>query len=218
MKTFVSCLAVGLLGAISCGGGDGDGGKCSDFEACGGEVIGEWKIKKPCDLNAAVAGVDLEFDLCPTATVDASGLTVSGMTTYGADKTFSSTYQLGGTVAVTLPRECLNIAGGITATCAQVQQGINMALAADPDTQGITVTCQGSSSCVCTAPVPSQPPETESGTWSTSGTSLTTTSDGASETSQYCVSGKSLRIRQEIEIPMGMMGTMTVPYLLLEKK
>ena len=176
--------SVAMTVLAGCGGSDG--GSCGMVAACGGDVVGEWTIVDTC-LSAT--GGAMFGDFCPTATVDPSGLRMSGTGTYRADMTYSGNVTLSGSMAFVLPAACLTM-GGITLTCAQIDQGVKQAQIDDPDPSIQSVSCSGSSSCRCTTEMVPQI-STTSGTYTTSGTTLV--EDGTSS-SEYCVQGNELHI------------------------
>jgi hypothetical protein len=184
MKNFLSVGVFGLVALAAfagCGGGS-DGASCGNTAACGGDVVGTWKITSSC-VKADMT--DFTAD-CPTATVSSSGLQITGTITYNADKTYTSMATISGKVAVTLPASCLSM-GGVTVTCAQLQQLLNT----DPSTP---TTCTGSSSCTCTVTQMNQT-STENGTYTTTAAGLLTQTAAGNTTpdeSDYCVKGTSM--------------------------
>jgi hypothetical protein len=176
-------LAMTML--AGCGGSDG--GSCGTVAACGGDVVGEWTIADTC-LTASGGGA-LFGDFCPTATVDAAGLRVTGTASYRADLTYSATATMSGSMAFVLPPSCLTMSG-ITLTCAQLDQAVKQAMMDDPDPSIQSISCAGSGSCRCTMQMTPQT-STSSGTYTTSGSTLV--EDGA-ESGQYCVKGNELHL------------------------
>jgi hypothetical protein len=167
--------------------------------ACGGDVVGTWKIDKVCYADSLVMGAGSS---CPSATVEASGITVSGSTSFKADKTYATSTMIGGTIRLTMPPSCLTV-NGITVTCAQLQQALAQSLGRANSPYDMA-TCSGSSSCTCTLHLKPQTQQ-ESGTWSTSGNVLTTTAAGQRpESSDYCVKGTELDVTDTMSMPMGM--------------
>src|SRR5688572_8596237 len=99
--------SVAMTVLAGCGGSDG--GSCGMVAACGGDVVGDWTIVDTC-LTASGGGA-LFGDFCPTATVDAAGLRMSGMGSYRADLTYSGMTTLSGSMAFVLPASCLTMNG-----------------------------------------------------------------------------------------------------------
>jgi hypothetical protein len=150
---------------------------CGLADACGGDVVGTWKISTFCVSNAASPfGAS-----CPSGTDDVS---VSGDETFDvrADGTVSTTTNISVNSAIHVPTSCL---GGIDCTALQSQ------LAAQG--QG-TVTCTASpTGCDCQQALPVA--VTGSGTYTTSGSTFTVSTTGGSPQSySYCVRGSTLQL------------------------
>jgi hypothetical protein len=189
-------LAVEFLGMAlafaGCGGGglDGTSGSCTSGKACGGNIVGSWHISSSC-LTVDITSSD-DPDFCPGETSKASGFTITGDGTYGADLSYTETSTLTGNVIVHLPPSCLT-SQGITATCGQVTQGLMQEAAADGFS---TVNCVADSGCTCTVGLMPQT-TTTTGIYSTTAAGLLTEMDTGSATadlSDYCVSGNTLTI------------------------
>jgi hypothetical protein len=176
----VACLGVlASTGLSACGGG---AGTCGNTAACGGDLVGTWKVTSSCvTINATMFD-----DMCPTASVRTSDVSVKGSMTFNADLTYTSTATLMGKAVITLPASCLTGPGG-TVTCAQ----LNALFALDPSTAGVT--CVGTSSCTCTGPL-SDAPSNETGTYTTTAAGILTqtATGGTPEESAYCVKGTTL--------------------------
>jgi hypothetical protein len=162
---------------FSCGGGSA--GTCGKVEPCGGSVVGSWKAAATC-ANSDFVTMSFEQSLmgsCASAT--ASGFTVSqtGTATFNADMTYSVSIVDSSTVNFTIPASC-NTSNVDCATFASYVQQASSA--------GTTVTCTGSGTCNCH--LATTMPQTDSGTYTTTGTTITINSaDGSSQTGDYCV-------------------------------
>jgi hypothetical protein len=179
---FLSVWALTIL--PGCGG---SGGTCGNTTACGGDIVGTWKITSSCisvDATSMVASMG-----CPGETASASGFTITGSITYNADMTYSSNSTLSGNVVVGLPASCLT-QQGITITCGQLQQ-VLQGMAATAGFQ--SVRCSGSSGCSCTVALAPQA-STETGTYGTTaaGVLTTTAAGGTPSGGDYCVKGTTL--------------------------
>jgi hypothetical protein len=183
----LSWVGATIAVTVVAGCGGSDGGSCGMVAACGGDVVAEWTIVDAC-LTASDSGA-LFGDFCPTATVDTSGLTASGMASYRADMTFDGTITMSGSVAFVLPASCLTM-NGITLTCAQLDQGLKQAMMDDPDPSIQSIACSGSGSCRCTMQMTPQT-SAGSGTYSTSGTTLL---ENGATAGDYCVKGNELHL------------------------
>lgn len=186
-KTTLTLLGLGVLAAmvsgVSCGGSDE--GTCSMANACGGDIVGNWKITSSC---LKVTGTFDNAD-CPTASINAS-LHATGTASYRADMTYSLAFVLSGTETIGFPATCLTV-NGVTVTCDQ----LNQQFATNPPA-GITAlhcTSAGSGGCNCTTTLPDQT-DTEVGTYTTGAGTLTTTQAGSTPEpgGGYCVQGTTL--------------------------
>jgi hypothetical protein len=195
VATVVLSAAFGLT-MLSCGGG---GGSCGKVQPCGGNVVGTYNIGTACFDNAALtmeAGVD-----CPGASVSVSGLNVSGSGSFNADMTYSVTETISASLSETLPASCLTM-NGVTFTCAQLDLAIQQLLLDQPGTYQ-SAHCSGSSSCTCSFVLAPQT-TSETGTYTTAGTTITTTDSlGSVSSSPYCVQGNELHMLQ-VDMTMAM--------------
>jgi hypothetical protein len=144
-------------------------------------VVGTWQVTQSCfsirqDLSGACGG----GNAWATETV-----TFTGTLTYNADLTYNSS--LGGTDVVHYhyPSSCL-----APSTCDQFGQTLTKGgvtnLTCTADAAAATCDCDG------LAPVVSEGP---TGTYSISGTTLTTVTNGSTSTSSFCVQGNVLHER-----------------------
>jgi hypothetical protein len=179
----------------------GSSGSCGKVQPCGGDLVGDYNVSVAC-YNSAALNMDIGME-CPGATITLSGVGVSGSASFNADLTYTMTTTVAISARETIPASCLMM-NGITLTCAQLDQAIQQVIAMNP-TVYQSARCAGSSSCTCTftlAPMT----QTEAGTYTTSGTTMTTTaSGGTSSSDEYCVQGNELHIVQlDMTMPMGM--------------
>jgi hypothetical protein len=184
-------LAWLLSGFVSsCGGGGGGTGQCAGNNSCGGNVVGTWSISNLCVQNAAAAAMGTS---CPQTQVDASGLMETGTITFNSDMTYASTATLSGTIRETLPSSCL-MSQGVTVTCAQLNTELQTLVQAANSPFSGGSCAQASSGCACSFQVASQT-STESGTYSVSGSTITTMPTGGTNSSEtYCVQGSTLTL------------------------
>ena len=206
-RTMVAMVvfSAALMSMVSaCGGGSGS---CGKVTPCGGDVVGNWTISGAC-FNAAALNMDIGMS-CPGATVSITALSVSGSVSFNADLTYTTVGTASISVRETIPASCL-AAGGGTLTCAQLDQQIQQDIAANPSSTQ-SGHCEGSSICTCT--VTNGPQTTsETGTYTTSGTTLTfTDSAGSISSNGYCVQGDELHVVQlDMTMPMGTIQADTV--------
>jgi hypothetical protein len=193
MRSPFVVLGITLVSAAvpmaGCGSGDGGGGSCSVGEACGGDIVGTWNFSKYC-LN----GMMSFEEFCPTATVDTSGIVPTGTAQFTASMTYMVNITLAGDFRVTLPSACLT-QQGITITCDQLNQSYQMIIA-QPDSPFTSASCTaGGGGCRCAFGFRSTA-STESGTYTISGNTVTTTNaaDGMADTLGYCATANSLEL------------------------
>lgn len=209
--TSVLFLGLGALAVLSsCGGGSSNGGgTCSSAAACGGNIVGSWMITSSCitvDTSSMMPEVD-----CPGATGSAEGFKITGTATYGADMTYTENSTMSGTVVVNLPSSCL-MQQGLTLTCAQVQQVLQLAIAGS---EFSSATCTGSSGCTCKMVlVPQMSTETGTYTATTAGLLTQMATGGDTSQSDYCVKGTTLTESPRAMGGMnGVSGTITLTKL-----
>jgi hypothetical protein len=205
VRGFVGALTL-LLAACGSSTGSGD---CGMVQPCGGDLTGTWQIDTVCADSGSLTNA-FQDPQCPTAMAALGPVSVSGTLSFNGDKSYTVTELSSGSIIVTLPPACLTV-NGITLNCAQVQQGIETAAAADTPPTFSSVTCSGTTSCTCSMTFPKMVMN-DAGTWSTSGTNLTiiSTTQGP-DSSGYCVQGTELHlITLDMTIPMGSMGTLKI--------
>jgi len=202
-----SFLMSAVLAVSSCGGGSG-GASCGAPEACGGDVVGTWKVTSSCFATAPEAFAVMG---CPSAKVNVSDLSVTGTDTFKADKTEQATVSYGGSISMTYPSSCLAPYGS-PPDCDLVAAVFAADIAASTDdTPFKSVTCKATGGgCVCTLPAAPNL-TTETATYSTSGGVLTETdSKGEVTQSTYCVSGEMMTQHIDGMANMGLSGTITL--------
>jgi hypothetical protein len=184
---FLSFLLSALAsGVSSCGGGNGS---CGKVMACGGDVVGSYTITAGCINNAAL-------------NMEIGGTSVTGTGSFNADMTYTVTEMIKLSAVETIPTSCFST-GGITPTCAQLDQELQAEIAAGSSSIS-SGHCTGGSTCTCTFTLPAQT-NTETGTYTTSGTTITmTSSTGKVSTDSYCVQGNELHVMSvDMTMPMG---------------
>ena len=197
-RGFVGVLFSVALASVASACGGGSGGSCGKVQPCGGDVVGNYNISGAC-FNSAAINMDIMVD-CPGASVNYSNVHVTGTGSFNADLTYSISETVSATLSENIPVSCLS-EGGLTITCAQLDQLLQQSLAMDPTSGVQSAHCSGSSSCSCMFVLNSMN-ISETGTYTTSGTTFTTTSStGAVSASQYCVKGSELHV---IDVDMTM--------------
>jgi hypothetical protein len=205
---FPGIVGSGGNGGSAGGGNAGAGASCGPMPPCGGDVVGTWSYVQGCVNNDAFAA-SLTMT-CPGMTVSISNFALSGSVSFDADLSYATSSGVETlTVTEMLPPSCLN---GIT--CSALQSSLSQV------SQFQSVTCSGSSSCTCDI-VTSMDIVPQAGTYSTSGTTITTTQADASaaQSSSYCVEGNLLHLLTlDTTMNMGPMGQATLRSAIIAQK
>jgi hypothetical protein len=171
------------LAGAGCGGG---GGSCG-VTPCGGNPTGTWLGVSAC-LDKATLNMEFLTQFmgsCPAASLGSVTMLPNGLIALAADMTFTGTLTLSSSFDLVLPLSCTN-----GATCAQLTQTLQSTVGTD----GIlSVTCAGSTSCTCTV-LQDIDVVNDTGTWSTSGTTLSFVGASSSNSGAYCVQGSTLHL------------------------
>jgi hypothetical protein len=172
------------------GGAGGGNASCATVPACGGDLVGTWRVTGSCltatkDLSSVCAGA--------SATI---AYMISGTLTYNADQTYSQALAATAMVHEHYPSGCMPF--GLT--CAQLGQAVADA-AAPVSAAACSTDASGACNCdsLTTATVNNMP-----GTYSTSGDTLTTVQGSTTSTTAYCVMGGVL-----YELPAASDGGLT---------
>jgi hypothetical protein len=181
-------------------GGTGAGGQtmgpssCGMVQPCGGSIVGTWQVENTCLVNGGLIADATQ--ICPTATIAATKVSGTGMETWANDGTYHAMGTLSFDFKLTIPLSCF----AADKTCA----GLGAEMMADPTVTSASCSTVGAS-CVCQL---STTEGDETGTYVTSGTTLTTTPTGdTASTDQYCVRGNELHdIALDMSMPVGSMG------------
>ena len=193
----------GVAGGTSTGGNSGSGGvtgtggtaaadggpsgvdagtstvpACAGFNACGGSIVGTWKL--PGKVLCGSAGSGTHPPSSCTASNNLADMTQSGTLTFSDSGTWVSAITFNGTETVTYPASCLD--GG--ATCAD-------RAATTPDA-GMVGSCVENTSglCVCTYTLDNMTLGGQ-GTYTTAGGRLSVVGSDPSSMN-YCVQGNTL--------------------------
>src|SRR5262245_32072604 len=146
------------------GGTDGGGASCVAVSACGGNIVGSWRVTQSC----VTATQDLG-NICPGATAEIE-FVIGGTVTYNADGTYS-TMATGGnaTYHEHFPSGCMPFGQ----TCDQLGQAL-----VDAGTMtSSSCSTDAAGGCNCDGTVP-ETTTNQTGTYSTSGGTLTLMRDG----------------------------------------
>lgn len=176
---------------VSSGGGDdGAGPTCSpdSFEACGGDIVGSWRLARTCpDMNSEIVVDDSEA--CATSVIATSIKDYNVTLSFGGDGSHESTFSLRFIEDIVMTEACLAtlVAGseefedyGIEDYCDE------MSFSSDFD-----ASCSLSEDrCACR--LSGDFSGAESGPYSADNGLLTTVVDDEPYSEQYCVSGSTL--------------------------
>ena len=184
------------LSSLGCGGsstGAFVNGQCGTFTPCGGAIVGTWRLTGTCYSypDAGVSNSDAGTSPC-SIQQSTSNTQINGTISFKTDGTYSVATSMGGSASFTYPASCLT---AMAMTCAQ----LNSSLAAEGTTDaGISGSCSSASSggCTCTETFKGQA-SSETGSYTTSGSSLTmvsTSSTSTQDPTTYCVQGTKLTI------------------------
>jgi hypothetical protein len=203
----VLCLILPPLPLVACGG-DGPGATCGAVQPCGGDLVGDWSIVADClsDATVSMSFAELLGASCPTVTGHAS-LAASGSVAFGADLGYMASGMISGVFEMQIPPSCF--AG---AMCADVDAAFRTEFAADPQPDLAFLSCGGTVDCICRFKVGPRS-WSESGSYATSGTTVTVTSslDGSMSGGAYCIVGDTGHlVTLGMSIDMGSIGSMTI--------
>lgn len=216
---FVLCVATSACGSGTknttgtgggAGGGSGgsvgpnvDGGthgiSCGLFTACGGNIVGTWRVVSSCGSVSSSS--------CPSSErITVQTTLTQGTYTFAGDGTFTLMASGSATETLRYPLACLGgiTDAGIPQACADIERAfVASTQPADAGTPAVEVTSASCASaanaaCACTVVLGYTSPQTTSGTYTTSGSQITfavRAADGGTDpASEYCVSGNTLTL------------------------
>jgi hypothetical protein len=179
-------MAIGLAAVAMAAGCGSGGGSCGGSAACGGNVVGTWSIASVCFMTLPAMSGDGGTS-CSNQ-INSSGLTEMGTVTFNSDLTYTSSATPVGTLSEVIPTGCLG-----TVTCDQENMYAMMAVTSGTySSAGCTAVAAG---CSCQFQFASKP-VTQTGTYTTAGSSLTIMSSTATkpQPDTYCVTGSTLTL------------------------
>jgi hypothetical protein len=194
MKRRMGVLGISI-GVAACSGGGAvlpTAASCDGGAACGGDVVGTWRIS-PC----TAAPTDLSsFDMtCPPATLRSVISTFDETLTFKADLSYETTFAETGQYQFDYPPACVS-ADGATVSCDYFKGKIDSLVGTtSPKFTVEPATCVAANGgCSCTTAF-TFAPQVLPGTYSISGTTLTQTrSLGPTISNDYCVQGNTLTL------------------------
>jgi hypothetical protein len=156
---------------------------CSGFEACGGDVLGDWNRESICLENSTNQGAEDCPEMGWTKTYKPDSVV-----SFKENGIFSSVGKMTTSETITFPLSCFEVGCGfIEASLSATKPGFTCTETSETCTCSLTETVEQSSS----------------GTWSVEGDLITTHLDGDEDphSGEYCVDGDVLRIRDIAEDP-----------------
>lgn len=191
---------VGSVALMGCGGQveEGASASCGKVQPCGGNLVGNWNVSQACADTTDATRELLNRIPCDGVEMKSTHFESKGSLSFNANASYTTALKTTASVNLAVPASCLKVVGSITATCEQIA---NVALMAASGMLKSLKCTTASSGCDCTAEL-LVPDVNQSGTYKTSGTTLTLQSTTAS-TSQYCVQGDALHM---IALRMGGAG------------
>jgi hypothetical protein len=184
----MTMMVLGVVAAAAGGcGGDGANAACG-VEPCGGDLVAAWDISAVCadteGVRQALRDGFLEGSMgaCPQVSVGPVSVAASGPLSYTQDLTYAVNMTITLDTSLMIPSSCL---GGTT--CASL--GADLV-----QSDAMFTGCTGTTTCNCR--IHSEEIETESGTYTLSGTVVSMISSGGSTSAfSYCVKGDTLTMR-----------------------
>jgi hypothetical protein len=162
-------------------GGAQTGGGCGAFTACGGDLTGTWTFTAGC-ATVPTSTLGSPWSTCATSSISAT-VDQTGTITFNADKSYAVDNKVSISFNGDLPKSCLSSGQ----TCQSIGDPSKGDVVSDDGTD-CHVTGQKNDSTT-----------NETGTYSTTGTTFTTTKTGSSTpgaTISYCVTGNTLVAEQ----------------------
>jgi hypothetical protein len=180
-------IAAQLLLLNACGGDD-DAGSCN-AKACGGELLGKWKLTSGC----YTVHEQPMLDFCTSASAELNLDKASGTVIFDKD-TYSRDFELTARLTLSLPEKCKH-QEDTELECEDLSAELE---------EGNPLVCKDSGGgCSCTALFPTK--YMESGIYTKKGNQV----ELRSVLTDYCVSGKTMVLRPTVTMSMGQMGDMT---------
>lgn len=183
-RLLATCVCLLWFG---CGSSDGDAAGSCTLEACGGAVLGSWKMRAAC----YVILVQPKLGFCPKATAELHVDELDGTLIFDKD-TYSNRFNLDARMTLHLPSSCKQDQGEAL-ECSDFD-GVTDG--------GLRLKCSAAANgdCACESPFPVK--FDESGVYTVRGKQL----EWRSGTSDFCVTGSQLVVRPSTSVSMGEMG------------
>jgi hypothetical protein len=171
----------------STGGAGATAAACSDFAACGGDIVGTWRTSAACAPPARISG-----SICQGDTFELGAVKNQMTWSFSADRSFTLGLSTTGAGKVTVPSPCV-VSGGATVACADVGamyveriRFVGASITSGP--------CQEAGGmCSCPLTFAADPAAMAAGTYALSGTSLTFMLGDDVGMFSYCVAGRTMK-------------------------
>jgi hypothetical protein len=175
---------------------------CGPFAPCGGDPTGEWNVESLCLPDEAIPG-------CPGGRVGFTQVMPQGSFSFGDDHRYSSRLAFSGALSLTMPISCVAQQSGVPPGLLNcLVLGLTLQMAQPPPGSGITsVSCTGLEVCTCSLGFSAQP-QTATGSYATSGTSLLLDGGGQAQSLAYCAADPALLLNTQLTAPL--MGNVDV--------
>jgi len=169
---------------------------CGSVQPCGGDVVGDWTFVAECESPANVAAIEATFantvdpTWCAIATLTGIEPQASGSFLFDAAGNYALDLMFSGYFDIEYPESCL-----VAFTCDDLTTELQSEIAAGvfPVPSASSVSCAGSSSCLCRAAVSSE--QSQSGTYAVSGSVVTLYStNGGVLPKSFCVAQGALHV------------------------
>jgi hypothetical protein len=182
---------------------------CGSVQPCGGDVVGNWSFVQECDSPASLATTQAAFaksinpTWCAVAKLVGIEPQASGSMQFDAAGNYSLDLVFGGYFDIEYPPSCLVVFNCDDLTT-ELQSEIDAGVFPIPSAS--SVSCSGTSSCVCRAAVSAE--QSQSGTYATAGSVMTlTATTGAILAKSYCIAGDAFHV---LSVSTGTLGQIAV--------
>ena len=192
MRALAAAICVMSSATLACSSSDGDAGGCSAVKACGGNVLGSWKVVSACNL---VASTPAMLDDCPEASSVTTVDEATGMVVFDKD-TFSRQIRFQAHVQLRFPDSCKPKLGA--ELCADLSGAL------DDGTELECTTAATGGGCSCEAVLVTE--ARESGVYSLRGNQVELPQDNE----DYCVQNNQLSMSPRVTMNMGNAGEVTL--------
>lgn len=174
--------AAGSGAAGASAGSSGASNPACGATPCGGDVVGTWQVLRSCFEDTTTTDAS-----CPGSTIGLSNVQQTGSVTFGADGSYVSDGAVSFDFTQSLPLTCVMDGGGSCALYELLFQSI----------AGNGTCSETATTCDCSASISAQP-SSATGTYTTSGSTLTVTqAGGMPNAGQYCVEGSTLHLHSD---------------------